>query len=147
MSCFLLVSFSLVDNSPRFSFVNDSCGQTFTVELSSIFFPTISTHFRLRTFVRRICLIRLIFLFIPIRLGRFDSPFFPHKFCRVWKFTIFCLRDLFFPLFPPHSIASNSHHWLLPSLFLLVEFTCLFFLLLSTVLHCPFSCPYWFATG
>jgi hypothetical protein len=76
----------------------------------------------------------LFFLFFPNRLSRFGSPFFPHKFRRVWKITIFRLCDLFFPFFPPHSMASNSHHWLLPSLFLLVEFTCLFFLLLSTVL-------------
>jgi hypothetical protein len=37
----------------------------------------------LRSFVRRIRLIRLFFLFFPIRLGCFGSPFFPHKFCRV----------------------------------------------------------------
>jgi hypothetical protein len=48
-------------------------------------FPTISAHFRLRSFVRRIRLIRLFFLFFPIRLGCFGSPFFPHKFRRVWK--------------------------------------------------------------
>jgi hypothetical protein len=59
--------------------------------------PTISTHFRLHSFVRIIRLIRLFFLFFPNQLGRFDSPFFPHKFCRVWNFTIFRLRDLFFP--------------------------------------------------
>jgi hypothetical protein len=59
--------------------------------------PTISTHFRLRSFVRIVRLIRLFFLFFPNRLGRFDSPFFPHKFCCVWNFNIFRLRDLFFP--------------------------------------------------
>jgi hypothetical protein len=68
---------------------------TLLVEFLFIFLPTISTHFCLRSFVRIIRLIRLFFLFFPNRLGRFDSPFFPHKFLRVWNFTIFRLRDLF----------------------------------------------------
>jgi hypothetical protein len=71
---------------------------TLLVEFSFIFLPTISTHSRLRSFVRIIRLIRLFFSFFPNQLGRFDSPFFPHKFCRVWNFTIFHLRNLFFPI-------------------------------------------------
>jgi hypothetical protein len=70
---------------------------TLLVEFSFIFLPTISTHFRLCSFLCIIRLIRLFFLFFPNRLGWFDSPFFPHKFRRVWNFTIFRLRDLFFP--------------------------------------------------
>jgi hypothetical protein len=72
---------------------------TLLVKFSFLFLPTIFTHFRIGSFVRIICLIRLFFLlfflFFPNRLGWFDSPFFPHKFCRVWNFTIFRLSDSF----------------------------------------------------
>jgi hypothetical protein len=97
---------------------------TLLVEFSFIFLPTISTHFRLRSFVRIIRLIRLFFLFFPNRLGRFDSQLFPHKFCRVWNFAIFRLHDFF-----PFSlvILSLPIPPLTASLFLSVEFTCLFF--------------------
>jgi hypothetical protein len=110
-------------------------------EFSFIFLPIISTQYRLRSFVRIIPLIRLFFMFFPNLLGRLDSPFFPHKFCCVWNFTIFLSA------FPLHPIAANPTIDCLLHCYCQLNLLSIFFLLLSTVLHCPFSHPYRFATG
>jgi hypothetical protein len=149
-SCFLPEPFSLVyDTRPYL--LSAIYVTRYLFEFSFVFLHTISTQYRLRSFVRIIHLIRLFFMFFPNRLDQFASPFFPHTFCCVWNFTIF----LYFPLavwatsslLPLHPIAANPTIDCLLHCYCQLNFLAIFSLLLSTVLHYPFSCPYRFGTS
>ena len=117
----------------------------------SYFPPTISTQYWLpvRTFVHIFWLIRLFSMFFPILYSVSLSFLFPHKFCRLWNFNIFfpacCLCNFF-------RTSSSAYYAANPFLDCFLHccqsnLSFIFLLLLSTVLHCPFSRPYRFATG
>jgi hypothetical protein len=150
-SCFLPKPFSLVYGARPY-LLSAIYVTRYLFEFSVVFLHTISTQYRLRSFVRIIRLIRLFFMFFPSLLDQFDSPLI------LSSYILLCLEFHHFPLFllavcetssllPLHPIAANPTIDCLLHCYCQLNFLAIFSLLLSTVLHYPFSCPYPFGTS